>query len=285
MNVLSVPLLEGVMYLDTSYRYVKINESAERLTGFKSEEVEGRYCHEDLLNPVDLDGHMLCLEPTELGDDELYRERDIFLHHKNGHRVLVTSRLTRWMEGETHIGYIEMFLKKHVQLPVDPYPDDFEDPVTKLCNMSYAKTFLGLQIELERIVGIPFGIIIMDIDNFEGHNLTYGRALGDEMLRVVSQSLKEVFYEASLIARLEGDEFMLVFSNISSNRLKDMGEKLRIVMENTSLRGQAFKEVDMTVSIGGTLIRPRDTTTVILDRAMDFLRKSKSRGGNRAAIV
>lgn len=284
MKVMEVPLLEGVICYDLQFKFMAMNEAAQHLTGFSIDEIKGKSCHEDILNPVSETGIHFCLQPIEIPEDERFVERGVFLHHKNGHRLWVNSRVSRWMEGDRQIGYVEVFYKKN-PLPLKPLVSDlYYDQVTGLVNATYAEAYLERLIEFERTTGTAFGLLILDIDNFEGQNLTYGRAVGDQILNTVTMSLKEVFGDADLIARLHGDEFMLVFSHINSNLLKNYGERLRIVMENTTLRGIAFKEVDITVSIGGTLVRPRDTTPSILDRAMTYLKKSKSRGGNRVAI-
>lgn len=284
MKIMEVPLLEGVICYDLQFKFVAMNESAQILTGFTLEEIKGKSCHEDILNPVSEGGIHYCIQPIEIPAEERFVERGVFLHHKDGHRLWVNSRVSRWMDGDKQIGYVEMFYKKNA-FPLKPLVSDlYYDQVTGLVNASYANAYLERLIDFERTTGTAFGLLILDIDNFEGQNLTYGRAVGDQILNTVTMSLKEVFGDADLIARLHGDEFMLVFSHINSNLLKNYGERLRIVMENTTLRGIAFKEVDITASIGGTLVRPRDTAVLIFERAMSYLKKSKSRGGNRIAI-
>lgn len=284
MEIMDIPVLEGIVFYDCHFRFVKMNEAAEVITGFKADEVIGKSCHEDLFNPVSVTGIHFCIQPTEIPEGEAYVEREVFFHHKDGHRILVLSRISRWVIDNKFVGYVEMFYKKKGLSTMPMVHDEYIDPVTGLVNTLYAQAYLERLIEFERTTGTAFGLLVLDIDNFESYNLTYGRHVGDQILSMVTLTLKEVFAEADLIARLHGDEFMLVFSHINSNMLKNYGERLRLVMEYTSLRGVAFKEVDLTVSIGGTLVRPRDTVSLIIERAMDYLKKSKSRGGNRVAI-
>lgn len=284
MDFKSIPLLEGVIEYDVNLKFVSMNKYAEEITGFTEHEVKGRLCHEDILNPVSTSGIQFCLQTPEIPENQMFIDREVYLHHKDGHRVLVWSRVCKKFHSDEHIGYIELLIKRAPFVVKPLLVDEYFDSVTGLVNQSYANAYLERLIEFERTTGTAFGLLILDIDNFEGHNLTYGRTVCDKMLEIIKQSLIEVFGEADLIARLKGDEFILVFSHINSNNLKNFGERLRIVMENTTLRGIAFKEVDMTVSIGGTLVRPRDTVESILQRAMEFLKKSKTQGGNQVTI-
>lgn len=284
MNVIEIPILEGMLVMDLNNKILFCNESALEMTGFSSHEVKGAYCHDDLLNPVDLEGKQVCLMASPLEEDDVYVERFLYFHHKMGHRILVKSRLFRWEESGVVKGTIETFVMAKGHYTKKALPSNLTEPNTGLANKSYASTYIESSLALERSTNLPFGILILDIDNFEALNMTYGRELGDKVLQIVSMSLKEVFYEADLLVRWSGDEFVLIYANITSNGLKVLGERLRIVMENTSLRGRTFKEVDLTVSVGGTLVRPRDTVDTIVSRAMESVRKSKAKGGNRFAI-
>lgn len=280
----NIPLMEGLVWVDLEDRICAWNESMEALTGIPKEVAVGRYCHEDIINPVGLDGSQLCLQKTILKEGLPYEERDIYIQHLDGYRILVRSRRIPWVVEGLHMGTVETFYKKYAGVTWHLWPQDLKDEVTGLANKKCAHHYLTAQMSFQRNTQIALGILILDIDNFEAHNMTYGREVGDAILGVVSRSLKNTFGDADLIVRLNADEFMLIYTHITSNALKEKGEKLRIVMENTSLRSQTFKEVSLTVSIGGTLFRPRDSAESIVERALYFVKKSKIRGGNRSAI-
>ena len=104
---------EGVYFVDPERRIGFWNRAAEKLTGFSREEVVGRVCADAILRHVTEDGTMLCFNGCPLQktlSDGQDRETEIFLHHKDGHRVPVSVRVTpmRNDAGEI-IGAMEVF--------------------------------------------------------------------------------------------------------------------------------------------------------------------------------
>lgn len=87
---------EGVYFVDREGQIVFWNKAAERITGFSAEEVIGRRCAANLLMHVDEGGNGLCKKLCPLAatlKDGTSREAEVFLHHKNGHRVPVLLRV------------------------------------------------------------------------------------------------------------------------------------------------------------------------------------------------
>jgi len=105
-------LYEGVYIVDKDRRITFWNKSAEDITGFSADEMQGRSCFNNLLNHVDAEGNSLCLGGCPLHKtilDGMDREAVVYLHHKNGHRVPVVVRTVPLViEGEI-AGAIEIF--------------------------------------------------------------------------------------------------------------------------------------------------------------------------------
>ncbi len=102
------------------------------------------------------------------------------------------------------------------------------DPLTGLYNRR------AFSEKLSRIFKDPFAsmgsiYIFVDIDFFKEVNDTYGHAVGDEILRSVSDILKEVFNENSIVSRVGGDEFNILLTNI--NAIEKVEEMIRIFTE------------------------------------------------------
>ena len=85
-------LSEGVYACDRQRRIVYWNKSAERITGWRAEEVVGRACLEDILNHVDKDGHRLCgrehcpLHRAMVTGKSTAMPMIVYALHKNGRR-------------------------------------------------------------------------------------------------------------------------------------------------------------------------------------------------------
>lgn len=263
-------LYEGVYILDANRRIIYFNKSAERITGFKSDEVVGRFEHDNILNPIDENGMQLCLLPRAKEDERVY------LQHQLGHRFPVYMKSLPSDEGDK---IVELFVETCSNRNGLTSKGAL-DRVTGLANKGYVENVLNYRLSLFKKFGIPMGLFIVDIDDFEAHNQTYGTVFCDHILKMIGMSLKHVFIEADLIGRWRGDEYIVLYSTSSVEGLKEVGEKLRVISENSALRGETFKDVDVSVSVGGTKVRTDDTFDEMMMRLQQNLKTAKSRGGN-----
>jgi len=104
---------DGVYFVDRERRILYWSEGAYRLTGYKAEELLGKFCQDDILCHVDYAGKRLCQEDCPLAasiSDGGLHEANVFLRHKQGRRVPVTVRVQP-LEGAdgSIIGAIEIF--------------------------------------------------------------------------------------------------------------------------------------------------------------------------------
>lgn len=106
-------LFEGLYFVDADRTIIRWNKAAEKLTGFTSAEMLGKHCSDNLLNHVDENGRKLCIGHCPLVkvmDEGLPLEQDVFLHHKNGHRLPVRVRAHPLCDsGGTVVGAAELF--------------------------------------------------------------------------------------------------------------------------------------------------------------------------------
>src|SRR5690606_26683429 len=106
------------------------------------------------------------------------------------------------------------------------------DPLTKLHNRRYFDE--TLQAELSRAVrtGQPLALILVDIDHFKAINDTYGHLVGDECLKLVASTLRQVVHRsADLVARYGGEEFAVVLPGIAPDDATEMANRLRQAIE------------------------------------------------------
>src|SRR5689334_15269715 len=106
-------LFDGLYYVDRNKKISFWNKAAEKITGYERAEVTGFCCADNILRHIDDEGHELCLDGCPLSAtlfDGQVREAHVYLHHKRGHRVPVSIRVTpiRDAEGEI-IGAAEVF--------------------------------------------------------------------------------------------------------------------------------------------------------------------------------
>jgi diguanylate cyclase (GGDEF)-like protein/PAS domain S-box-containing protein len=283
---------DGVYFVDTERRILFWNKGAEEMTGFKAEQVLGSYCHDNILNHVTESGVRLCFGGCPLQtcmEDGVPRQAEVFLHHADGQRVPVLVRVSP-MKDETGriIGGVETFTINKPSIAIRRKLDQLKeaslhDPLTGIGNRRSME--MQMPQVLQKVAGgeNPGGILFVDIDLFKPINDTYGHEIGDKVLRMVAQTLKNNIRAEDLLGRWGGDEFIIFLLDTSEAYLRNIAEKLRHLVAQSRLRIDG-KEIGVTVSIGATLLRSMDTTHTVIERADKNMYLSKKADRNRVTL-
>jgi PAS domain S-box-containing protein len=170
-------LSEGVYCLDRDRRITYWNRGAELLSGFSAEEVIGKHCSDNILMHIDSEGNRLChselCPAARVMGDSCTREKQVFLHHKEGHRVPVFTRVSPIRNGNGEIiGAIEVFSDISATLETSVQFERLRaaallDPVTGIGNRRFGEN--GLRIKLDEMERYDWrlGAIMVDIDRFK----------------------------------------------------------------------------------------------------------------------
>jgi len=162
------------------------------------------------------------------------------------------------------------------------------DPLTHLPNrLKFEETLHAISTNPAND-GNSFAIFLVDLDNFKIFNDQYGHVVGDRMVSEVGNRLRALTGENDLIARLDGDEFVLIKSDIDNADLaQDVAEK---IMEAAS-EPFIFRGFTMKVSVSiGISIYPLDVHgehdvgqigEELVNNASVALQESKTAGKNR----
>ncbi|HEX9024401.1 MAG TPA: sensor domain-containing diguanylate cyclase [Geobacteraceae bacterium] len=286
-------LYDGLYIVDRDRIIQYWNKAAERITGFTATEVVGKSCSDNILTHVNDNGIHLCLEKCPLAmtmDDREVREAEVFLHHKDGHRVPVSVR-TNILSDESgnEIGGVEIFTDissiKYNELRIKELEEmALLDNLTKLANRNFLDKELYVRFEEKKRFGVPFGILFMDIDHFKTFNDTYGHDVGDRVLKFVADTLVGNSRPFDVIGRWGGEEFIGIMRNVSSQQLEVLGNRLRMLVESSYIQTESDK-LRVTISIGATLVCDDDNADTLIKRADSLLYKSKNSGRNRLTLA
>ena len=281
-------LHDGLYFVDKDRVITYWNRAAEKITGFTSAEVLGHSCADNILTHIDAEGRSLCLGLCPLAaaiDDGQPRETNVYLHHKDGHRVPVHVRVSAIKDNNGVItGGVELFTDISNLEANELRVKELErlallDHLTQLANRTYLeKEFLSRLAEMRRM-DIPFGVLLMDVDHFKQVNDTYGHDAGDRVLQYLAGTLVSNARPFDLYGRWGGEEFLALFRNVGAKELADIGERIRFLVEN-SYTVYGDTRLSVTVSAGATLARPDDTMESIVKRADKLLYECKHAGRN-----
>lgn len=282
-------LCDGVYFVDLERRITFWNHAAEEITGYAAAEIVGRRCEDNLLSHIDGEGRPLCIVGCPLYAsmiDGNQRKENVFLRHKEGHRIPILVNIFPMRENGEIVGAIEIFT------PNSPvvYQDDLveqlsdmamKDRLTGLPNRRYLESFLEYQLNEQRRFHKAFAVMFMDIDNFSDFNNLHGHDAGDTVLKNIGASISRSLRKVDMFGRWGGEEFLGVFAIHQPYDAPILGEKVRILVENTHV---PYKEpLAVTVSIGITVAREGDTVDTLVERADQLMYKSKNGGKNRVS--
>jgi two-component system, cell cycle response regulator len=160
------------------------------------------------------------------------------------------------------------------------------DELTGLYNRRYLLAHLDELMERVRQDATNAAVLLFDIDHFKQVNDTHGHAAGDDVLRELAARTMNSVRSVDLVARLGGEEFVVVMPETDLAIAAAVAERLRaaVAREAFSLKATGEK-VPVTISIGVTAAAGRnEERDETLKRADDALYAAKSRGRNCVVV-
>ncbi|MDT8327750.1 MAG: diguanylate cyclase [Roseovarius sp.] len=164
------------------------------------------------------------------------------------------------------------------------------DPLTGAYNRRYALPFLGQLIEETRKTQEPFAVMVADLDFFKQVNDRYGHAAGDSVLCAVTNQLRAHLREGDMLARIGGEEFLIVTPTTTRRQAERTADRLCAVIAKTPipLAGKS-DALHVTISIGVTMVQPESSFPApsvdrLLDEADRALYVAKAQGRNKVTF-
>jgi diguanylate cyclase (GGDEF)-like protein len=158
--------------------------------------------------------------------------------------------------------------------------DSREDQLTRLGNRRRVDDDLPRLIERSRHSGHTLCLAVADIDHFKQVNDRFGHGMGDEVLREVASEFRERIRTGDMVARIGGEEFVIVFCNTPVPTALAICERLRTAVEGRAW-GHLHADLKITISIGLSALRDGDTPRALLERSDACLYEAKHAGRNR----
>jgi diguanylate cyclase (GGDEF)-like protein/PAS domain S-box-containing protein len=283
---------DGVYFVDRDRRILYWNEQAFRLTGYKSEEVMGRYCQDEILCHVDGAGKRLCHEGCPLSatiKDGASREAQVFLRHKQGRRlpVLVRVQAIHGDDGSI-VGAVEIFTDETARLAEERKTKEMErlaflDQLTQMPNRRYLEMSVKTALTEFQVHRDPFGVLVIDLDWFKSINDKSGHAIGDQALQEAAKTLTGALRTSDIVGRWGGDEFLAVARHVDVDILKRLAERCCMLVARTSIVSGG-ERVSLTVSVGAAVACPDDSADTLIKRADELMYRSKAAGRGRASV-
>jgi diguanylate cyclase len=161
--------------------------------------------------------------------------------------------------------------------------ESLTDPLTALGNRKYFDRALVAAIQAASKASEPLSLLMLDIDHFKSFNDNYGHLTGDQVLRLVGQSLKQTIKGQDITARYGGEEFAVVLPNTPLRQALTVADHLRRAVMSKELKKKSTGEIlgRVTISIGVSMLQNGDDMDSLIGRADACLYAAKRNGRNR----
>ena len=152
------------------------------------------------------------------------------------------------------------------------------DSLTGAVNSRFFYELIQIEIERFRRYQHPFSLAYIDLDNFKAVNDQHGHSIGDQTLRVVTNSARRHLRKSDVVARLGGDEFALLLTETDEKAAQTAITEVRDVL----LEEMKKDNLPVTFSIGVVTCRAAPPTTDELVKIADKLMYSVKYSGRNA---
>jgi len=127
----------------------------------------------------------------------------------------------------------------------------------------------------------PFAVMMLDIDLFKLINDTFGHDIGDDVIKLVADIMKQSLREVDILGRIGGEEFAIVLPETTPQHALDIAERIRASIAAVKLEtNQGYVEIH--ISVGVTMMTGnKEGIETLLKQADTLLYQAKQHGRNR----
>lgn len=148
------------------------------------------------------------------------------------------------------------------------------DTLTGVGNARGFEDIADMELERMRRYKHELTVVYLDVDNFKKINDTYGHSKGDEVLRLIGATLRNTVRAVDYVARMGGDEFVVLLPESDSLSAKGFINRLKDALQKAT-------NGEVTVSIGAvTFGKPPDKIDTLLGPADAMMYAAKKSGKN-----
>lgn len=267
-------LKDGVYFADKNRKITYWNKAAEAITGYRSGEMLGRHCGDNLLIHIDEQGNNLCTGRCPLTrsmESGKPFEEKIFLHHKDGHRVPVLVRVTPVYGSKDEIsGAVEIFtdlsskesLLKDIQALAQP---DLQSSLTGLPTKQYLEMHLKLKLVEWQEFKHPFGIFLIKVGGLEEVKDTYSQGTVENILKILSNTLIHNVDPCDIVGEWKEGEFFGIVAHADEEKLVNHANRLTLLLERTRVSAEETS-LSLTFSVTSALAQAGDNFETLIEK-------------------
>lgn len=213
-------------------------------------------------------------------DGEIGVGRKLYALHRNGHEFRVEIRLTTIVNQEgnyTIASVVDITERLEYETRINQLINF--DPLTGLPNRQMLSERVRHEIQAAYRGNKHLAVMFMDLDNFKNVNDTLGHLFGDLLLMEVGQRLQSVLRATDMVARVGGDEFIILLPDSGEGAAARVASKILKLMSKSCF----IQEHDLTITPSiGIAVFPENggDFEILSQRADNAMYRAKEEGRN-----
>ena len=156
-----------------------------------------------------------------------------------------------------------------------------KDPLTGAGNRRGLDTKLGDVVNNHKRSGTTASMLLLDLDHFKKVNDVHGHAVGDQILKRVTEIVNLRIRVTDSLYRIGGEEFVVVLESQDANRAAHLAEQLRTLVQENEL----VPDRSVTISLGVAELMADETPNDWMHRADEALYRAKRAGRNTTSVA
>ena len=171
------------------------------------------------------------------------------------------------------------------ELTIQNFVMEFNSKIETTTGLYNHKTFYDY---LEQIIyqsehyGFPLSLVVIDIDNFKRFNDNYGHSLGDKVIKLLADLIKNSIGADDYAARYGGEEFAVIFSDKDKTKAFEIAEDIRMQFNKITIN--EMEKEKFSISLGLSEHTKGLSMQSFFSNADNALYKAKEEGKNRTVI-
>jgi two-component system, cell cycle response regulator len=162
------------------------------------------------------------------------------------------------------------------------------DTLTGTLNQKAFLIFSGGELERARRAQSTLSLVALDIDNFKAINDKYGENIGNDVLTVIAQAIREKSRPYDGVGRYEADMFLIILPGVIGQDAEKIADRILKGIHNTNISLLDGREINVGISAGVVSIGRITASTEIetlIEQATGAVKHAKREGGNQSHMV
>jgi len=278
----------GIRSIDSEFRIIEQNKEMDLLCNIERNEAIGRKCYE-LFGDSRCGTDECTLRQILSGKKQVDVEMERFT--KNSKTVSVSLIATPLVNEKGDVtGIIESFhnitKRKKIEKEKEALTKKLKhqaqtDGLTGVFNRQHLDSELKIEIQRAKRYKRPLSLIMLDIDHFKEVNDKCGHQAGDQVLKMITKSMKDIVRTSDFVGRYGGEEFLVVCTETAMDEALNLAKRMKKGIKGVHVLDKEGSLLKVTASFGVAQYSELEDFDKLIMKVDSALYKAKDEGRDR----